>query len=1558
MIRPNWSLFESKFPDYEDAFEWFVTLLFCRELDIKIPLEGYFNQVAIEKNPASSPDGKWLVGFQAKYYKDGISTHKSKILESINNTKKYYPSVNKYYFYTNAEWKQNRGKAPKGKIDIETHARKLGIEIEWRTTESFFKQEFVCITNEDISEYFFTLDNSFLENLRYFYEHTKQLFLNIDYRIQKQDTIVQIDRAKELKELNEVSQNIFVIHGEGGCGKSALIKHFIDDNPKYIFLGIKAIELSKCKNLTEILYNCFPAKFSNFFSTYDNKYFIIDSAEKLLDITDNNVFFQLIKFLKDNKWRIIFSTRDSYFEPLLSELIYTLGLSPITINIPILKDTELKGLLEKNDIQVPSDNRLIQLICNPFYLKYYIQFYSDELKTIDYQNFKKTLWNSYSSVTSDFIKISAEKAKNGQFYINSENISQDILSRLLENKLITKDNTNYFIAHDIFEEWALEKYLDSLFAKISSFDEFLLKMGDSLPIRRSYSHWLSDKICNDDSLVITYAIDFIRRNIANQNMIQETVIAIMLSNKANVFFENLETELLETDFSLLRYVQKKLRIACKTLDEEWMKILHLDLSLYSLALFFTYPKGAGWDCFINYVYNKKDVIGIERIPVFFPLFKDWNNKNRHGIATKQASLLALEFYKWEQAQKDHWKYSDFENDAFLIISNGAKEIKEKLADLFDEILKNKWKEHSDKYSKFVWEILKNNKYSTIWCVLPEKILELAGLYWSRNPIVEENPFILSYSHSSVDDQYGVEGHYMTDTFPSSALHTPIFMLLLADYDKTIDFIISFFNKCTKNYISNNPNSAKEIIFTIDDEEIRQYSNDSFWNMFRGVEGTTPNLLQCILMALENYFIENIKKESISVIKEKLIYILEHSETVALSAVVCSVVLFRYKELYSIGKILLSIKDFIEMDFLRSHHENQAKSFYSIGVYGSNKVYIQERLKTCEQEFRKKSLQEIAYLYQFKMLEEESEDDVKIRQNEIYALLDKYYSELPSEDMQSDDDKNWRFRLAAMDGRKRDVKPLSIDGKEYIAFYPVIPEDLEKYKQEKDKQIYDNMPHLSLSNWINYTWKKDKKAADSDYTKNPSLVIKELKELESQLKIHRPKRKEMFSPLDENTFWYLNNSILPKTAACIIRDFQDSIAIEELSYCKKIVLAFAEFPLNMNYSFQFGDGVNECISVLPILLSRKEFSQEHCRIKTLLLLNLLLISSSDIQHKEPLLTSLKDNLSTDELVGFIENYLCLISSWQDYYFNARNQVYYDSVDINYIDDFIRKYSDVFHKYHSSIFEDFAKIDFDKLTIDAIANSLFLIREDCFCKKDFIKKVIERSFYSLQENEQSQNKDFRNSSFLIEVLTKLLLSVPKDDAKNYLTVFIRNLNNQDFYEDLLKYFIYAENELRKPDSFWFIWDLFFQRIVDVFTSANGRKNSNILRAYLFNSVQWNEKAKDWHSFTNDRKVFFQRIGDVLKSYENMIDYLSFLLYGAGSLYLNDGITWLANIVRNYTIHIGDYYGNYYLEQIMRKYIYENLDEIRTNGIRKREVLDILNYLIEKDSVTGYMLRDSVL
>ena len=51
-------------------------------------------------------------------------------------------------------------------------------------------------------------------------------------------------------------------------------------------------------------------------------------------------------------------------------------------------------------------------------------------------------------------------------------------------------------------------------------------------------------------------------------------------------------------------------------------------------------------------------------------------------------------------------------------------------------------------------------------------------------------------------------------------------------------------------------------------------------------------------------------------------------------------------------------------------------------------------------------------------------------------------------------------------------------------------------------------------------------------------------------------------------------------------------------------------------------------------------------------------------------------------------------------------------------------------------------------------------------------------------------------------------------------------------------------------------------------------------------------------------------------------------------------------------------YYLENLCRKYIYENREKIRRTKRLKQETLVILDFLIEKASVIGYLLRENIL
>lgn len=51
-------------------------------------------------------------------------------------------------------------------------------------------------------------------------------------------------------------------------------------------------------------------------------------------------------------------------------------------------------------------------------------------------------------------------------------------------------------------------------------------------------------------------------------------------------------------------------------------------------------------------------------------------------------------------------------------------------------------------------------------------------------------------------------------------------------------------------------------------------------------------------------------------------------------------------------------------------------------------------------------------------------------------------------------------------------------------------------------------------------------------------------------------------------------------------------------------------------------------------------------------------------------------------------------------------------------------------------------------------------------------------------------------------------------------------------------------------------------------------------------------------------------------------------------------------------------YYLENLVRRYVYENREKLRKGKKVRQEVLVILDFLIERGSVIGYMLRENIL
>jgi len=91
------------------------------------------------------------------------------------------------------------------------------------------------------------------------------------------------------------------------------------------------------------------------------------------------------------------------------------------------------------------------------------------------------------------------------------------------------------------------------------------------------------------------------------------------------------------------------------------------------------------------------------------------------------------------------------------------------------------------------------------------------------------------------------------------------------------------------------------------------------------------------------------------------------------------------------------------------------------------------------------------------------------------------------------------------------------------------------------------------------------------------------------------------------------------------------------------------------------------------------------------------------------------------------------------------------------------------------------------------------------------------------------------------------------------------------------------------------------------------------------------------------------------------ISKLLNNIGNSYLNDGILWLSNMLSNNGNLWADKLEEdtiYYLERLAKKYIFLNRERIRKSKQLREQVLVILDFLISKGSVTGYLLRENIL
>ena len=91
------------------------------------------------------------------------------------------------------------------------------------------------------------------------------------------------------------------------------------------------------------------------------------------------------------------------------------------------------------------------------------------------------------------------------------------------------------------------------------------------------------------------------------------------------------------------------------------------------------------------------------------------------------------------------------------------------------------------------------------------------------------------------------------------------------------------------------------------------------------------------------------------------------------------------------------------------------------------------------------------------------------------------------------------------------------------------------------------------------------------------------------------------------------------------------------------------------------------------------------------------------------------------------------------------------------------------------------------------------------------------------------------------------------------------------------------------------------------------------------------------------------------------ISKLLNDIGSDFQDEGITWISDILqKNEEKLVCNLETNtvYYIENLCRRFVLINRKKIKTTSQLKEQFIIILNFLIQKGSVIGYLLRENIL
>ena len=1131
---------------------------------------------------------------------------------------------------------------------------------------------------------------------------------------------------------------------------------------------------------------------------------------------------------------------------------------------------------------------------------------------------------------------------------------------------IASKNTTYPPCSDFPSHlWALEQFIEDAYRRHSdNLLDFLAEIGPEPAISRAFRLWLHQKLRYGEN------VNDIVHSILNDQGIQrywqdETITAVLQGDNPDEFLESLRDQLFLNDGELLKRFCFILRIACQTPDQKLILAGNSSEKKFADALFLK-PYGQGWKALICFLFKNKKFLSNALIPHLTALLNDWSSSlhidEEQLTPSRQAGLLSLHLL---DGLKESYRDDGDRGKLLGIIIKTYPAISDEFIRLLETdvfIANIERRRNRPHYVDQFCEMIFSTLHSAILCKHnPNLLIKLALFEW----FFQETPEYEEYLYDlDISGHFGL--HEDRNEFsPASGAKGPFRYLLLYHPRKGLDFILKILNKAADKYAhsdldgprdssSRRTRYSKPIIEQVeiqlnDGSSVMHYCSSRLWLAYRG-NSVVPYLLQCALMALENWLITYTENFDRKIIEWLFDHILRNSNSVMPTAVLASVASGFPEKVGKAALPLLRSMNLYFLDMERTVHERGGNeiNWHKTGLQRDPlaDLYTEERRAAALRPWRQEHLETLVVRFQFS----ECRDDA-------LAAIDKLRESMPN-------DERARFLLHRIDSRG--WKPIEDRENNRITFEPRhLEPDLKKVQQQTQEEIQRTNRYTALYVWAKKTFECE--PLEKDFYETWTKALAEAKELFEKIRADKP--SDLATMLSPGSF--------VTAAAVFLRDHSEKLTKEDALWCADLVMRTVTANVDTDNLQAIADvtdhdGAAAGATILPILLDFASENDKKLEVKRVIVTAL---THANEQVRNGAADGIREHLWKRD-PEFAQN--CIIGAIAYARFEKNSQLEMRRVHFDAKKNARATLQAKKDEFRDQFTRGELSSDLDKITLQTHSSwhilTPSLMIPDGSTKPEHIRFLSQMLtlFFEIEQNKGKRYSD-RDSELQIDYkirlhftqrFAKCLFHLYQAGFEAYIEQLRAACNTAPSFMNYLILCVANEAEKRSQEEiYWQLWKVLSQKVQEIAIEI-GQYNSDyriqdnrreLVRGMLSADLEWQKIDFENQAITYGKDMILHFVDHAGKN-PDVFEALAKLMFDFPSIFFESGIHLLSKHQKEKggTHLFSGVNTSFYLERSIQRFL--QLDQ--TGSLPKNmheSFLVLLNGIIETASPRAYYLRE---